>query len=69
MVKTSNVAHAGTNANAFMQVYGSKGKSDIVQLQPTKKSAGFERNHEDAFDLELPELGSLTKLRVWHDNR
>ena len=66
-VHTSDVRFAGTNANVFIQVYGTSGQSDIVPLR--NKSDNFERNHVDEFKLELPSMGTLRKLRVWHDNK
>jgi hypothetical protein len=51
----------------FIQVYGSKGKSESIPLR--NKTDNFERNKEDVFDIELVNLGRLSKLRVWHDNK
>ncbi|EDQ93112.1 uncharacterized protein MONBRDRAFT_31037 [Monosiga brevicollis MX1] len=66
-IYTSDVANAGTDANVFMQVYGKKGKTDVVPLK--NKSDTFERGQTDELRVQLINVGSLRKLRVWHDNK
>ena len=57
---------AGTDANVYIQVYGSKGYSKEVHLDNPQNN--FERAKTDVFGFENDDLGDLTKLRVWHDN-
>ncbi|KAM4578886.1 lipoxygenase homology domain-containing protein 1 [Fundulus diaphanus] len=64
---TSDMPSAGTDADISFQVYGEKGKSDEVRLD--NKSDNFEQGQLDKFMVELPDLGKLTKLRIWHEKR
>ncbi|MBN3300355.1 LOXH1 protein, partial [Amia calva] len=64
---TSDLKGAGTDANVFLQVYGEKGKSDEMRLD--NNSDNFEAGQVDKFMIELPDLGTLFKLRVWHEKR
>ncbi|XP_041435163.1 lipoxygenase homology domain-containing protein 1-like [Xenopus laevis] len=64
---TSDMKGAGTDANIFLQVYGEKGKSDEMKLD--NKSNNFEAGQVDKFMIELPDLGALYKIRIWHEKR
>uniref|UniRef100_A0A672Z678 Lipoxygenase homology domains 1b n=1 Tax=Sphaeramia orbicularis TaxID=375764 RepID=A0A672Z678_9TELE len=64
---TSDLPNAGTDADVFVQIYGDKGKSDEIRLD--NKTDNFEQGQVDKFMIELPDLGKLTKLRVWHEKR
>ncbi|XP_062273857.1 lipoxygenase homology domain-containing protein 1 [Scomber scombrus] len=64
---TSDLPSAGTDAVIFFQVYGQKGKSDEIKLD--NKTDNFEQGQVDRFMVELPNLGKLTKLRIWHEKR
>lgn len=46
-VVTGDVAFAGTNAKVFIQIYGDKGKTEIVTLE--SRSNNFERNTTEIF--------------------
>uniref|UniRef100_A0A3Q3WIH2 PLAT domain-containing protein n=1 Tax=Mola mola TaxID=94237 RepID=A0A3Q3WIH2_MOLML len=65
---TSDLPNAGTDANVSFQVYGEKGKSDEIKLD--NKTDNFEQGQVDRFmQVELPDLGKLTKFRIWHEKR
>uniref|UniRef100_A0A3Q4HDX9 Lipoxygenase homology PLAT domains 1b n=1 Tax=Neolamprologus brichardi TaxID=32507 RepID=A0A3Q4HDX9_NEOBR len=65
---TSDLPSAGTDADISFQVYGEKGKSDEISLD--NKTDNFEQGQVDRFmQVELPDLGKLTKLRIWHEKR
>uniref|UniRef100_H3DGZ8 Lipoxygenase homology PLAT domains 1 n=1 Tax=Tetraodon nigroviridis TaxID=99883 RepID=H3DGZ8_TETNG len=64
---TSDLPNAGTDAEVYFQVYGEKGKSDELILD--NKTDNFEQGQVDRFMVELPDLGKLTKLRIWHEKR
>ncbi|XP_066499349.1 lipoxygenase homology domain-containing protein 1 [Hoplias malabaricus] len=64
---TSDLPGAGTDASVLLQIYGDKGKSDEMRLD--NKTDNFEQGQLDKFMIELPHLGKLTKLRVWHEKR
>uniref|UniRef100_A0A8C5H2G2 Lipoxygenase homology domain-containing protein 1-like n=1 Tax=Gouania willdenowi TaxID=441366 RepID=A0A8C5H2G2_GOUWI len=66
-VWTSDVKGAGTDAQVFVQVYGEKGKSDEFKLE--SKSDSFEQAQIDKFMIEMPDIGKVHKLRIWHEKR
>uniref|UniRef100_A0A8C3C6T7 Lipoxygenase homology domains 1 n=1 Tax=Cairina moschata TaxID=8855 RepID=A0A8C3C6T7_CAIMO len=64
---TSDIKNAGTDATIFFQIYGDKGKSDEMKLD--NNSDNFETGQTDKFMIELPDLGTFYKLRIWHEKR
>uniref|UniRef100_A0AAY4A0E6 PLAT domain-containing protein n=1 Tax=Denticeps clupeoides TaxID=299321 RepID=A0AAY4A0E6_9TELE len=64
---TSDVKGAGTDAQVFLQIYGEKGKSDEMRME--NKSDSFEQAQLDKFMLEMPDIGKILKLRIWHEKR
>ncbi|XP_056875603.1 lipoxygenase homology domain-containing protein 1 [Takifugu flavidus] len=64
---TSDVKGAGTDAQVFLQIYGEKGKSDEIKLE--NNSDSFEQAQLDKFMIEMPDVGKLLKLRIWHEKR
>uniref|UniRef100_A0A3Q2V469 Lipoxygenase homology PLAT domains 1a n=1 Tax=Haplochromis burtoni TaxID=8153 RepID=A0A3Q2V469_HAPBU len=64
---TSDVKGAGTDAQVFLQIYGEKGKSDEMKLE--NNSDSFEQGQVDKFMIEMPDIGRLLKLRIWHEKR
>ncbi|KAL1253398.1 hypothetical protein QQF64_018091 [Cirrhinus molitorella] len=64
---TSEMKGAGTDAQVFLQVYGEKGKSDEMKLE--SKSDSFEQGQCDKFIIEMPDIGKIRKLRIWHEKR
>ncbi|XP_019387226.1 PREDICTED: lipoxygenase homology domain-containing protein 1 [Crocodylus porosus] len=64
---TSDIKNAGTDATVFLQVYGDKGKSDTIKLD--SKSDDFECGRTDKFVIELPDLGLIYKVRIWHEKK
>ncbi|MED6262282.1 Lipoxygenase y domain-containing protein 1, partial [Ataeniobius toweri] len=64
---TSDIKGAGTDAQVFLQIYGEKGKSDEIKLE--NNSDNFEQGQIDKFMIEMPDIGRLLKLRIWHEKR
>uniref|UniRef100_A0AAQ5YJ88 PLAT domain-containing protein n=1 Tax=Amphiprion ocellaris TaxID=80972 RepID=A0AAQ5YJ88_AMPOC len=64
---TSDVKGAGTDAQVFLQIYGERGKSDEIKLE--NNSDSFEQGQLDKFIIEMPDIGRLLKLRIWHEKR
>lgn len=54
-VLTGDVTFAGTNARVFIQIYGDKGKTEIITLG--SRSNNFERNTTEIF--KVSKLGFL----------
>ncbi|TMS03481.1 Lipoxygenase homology domain-containing protein 1 [Larimichthys crocea] len=64
-VVTGDVTYAGTNARVFIQMYGEKGKSEIITLE--SRSNNYERNATEIYRIEAKELGKIHKIRIGHD--
>ncbi|KAM4634346.1 lipoxygenase homology domain-containing protein 1 [Polymixia lowei] len=64
---TSDIKGAGTDAQVFLQIYGEKGKSDEIRLESNSDS--FEQGQLDKYMIEMPDIGQLQKVRVWHEKR
>eukprot|EP00878_Enallax_costatus_P043853 GHUV01051949.1.p1 GENE.GHUV01051949.1~~GHUV01051949.1.p1 ORF type:complete len:660 (+),score=218.20 GHUV01051949.1:276-2255(+) len=65
-VHTSDVKNAGTDAQVFVQLFGEQGSGEAQELRSGKSSDNtFRRGGADTFNLQLPYLGPLSKLRVW----
>jgi len=66
-VITGDRRGAGTDANVFIEVYGTKGKSRKQLLDNAENN--FERKQTDVFSLKCAtDLGEPTKIRIGHDN-
>ena len=46
-VVTGDVTFAGTNARVFIQIYGDKGKTEVITLE--SRSNNYERNFTEIF--------------------
>ncbi|KAF8570011.1 hypothetical protein P879_00036 [Paragonimus westermani] len=64
-IKTSNVEHAGTDSNVFLQLFGRMGVSNERIIE--KAGNLFERGSQDRFALEFENVGELLKIRIRHD--
>ncbi|KAJ6662996.1 hypothetical protein lerEdw1_010817, partial [Lerista edwardsae] len=64
---TSEMRGAGTDAPIYLQIFGDKGKSDEMKLD--NNSDNFEAGQTDKFMIELPDLGTFYKIRIWHEKR
>ncbi|XP_061881566.1 lipoxygenase homology domain-containing protein 1-like isoform X1 [Entelurus aequoreus] len=64
-VTTGDEMFAGTNAKVFIQIYGEKGKTEVITLD--SRSNNFERNTTDIFKIEAKDVGKVFKVRIGHD--
>ncbi|XP_036363166.1 lipoxygenase homology domain-containing protein 1-like isoform X1 [Octopus sinensis] len=68
-VKTGNVRGAGTDANVFLQMFGSKNNTDKIPLVSSENLRNlFERDRIDIFKRELTNIGQIKKIKISHDN-
>ncbi|GLD72495.1 lipoxygenase homology domain-containing protein 1 [Lates japonicus] len=68
-IKTGDKKYAGTDANVFMILYGTKDDTGIINLKASKTHKNkFERGMIDEFTVESVDMGPLKKLRIGHDN-
>ncbi|XP_005372931.1 PREDICTED: lipoxygenase homology domain-containing protein 1 isoform X1 [Chinchilla lanigera] len=66
-VWTTDLKKAGTNSPIFIQIYGQKGRTDEILLNPNNK--WLKPGITEKFRIELPDLGRFYKIRAWHDRR
>lgn len=55
---TGDVTFAGTNARVFIQIYGDKGKTEIIMLN--SRSNNFERNTTEIFKVSKLRFHTFT---------
>ena len=65
-VYTGNRRGAGTNAKVSIVVFGENGDSGPRVLE--NASNNFERGQTDIFGFEAVDLGTITSIRIGHDN-
>uniref|UniRef100_A0A5F8GTD3 Lipoxygenase homology PLAT domains 1 n=1 Tax=Monodelphis domestica TaxID=13616 RepID=A0A5F8GTD3_MONDO len=66
-VWTNDLKNAACAGPVFVQLYGQKGRTDQIHINPGPQ--GFKPGRIDKFRLDLPDLGRFYKIRVWHNNR
>jgi hypothetical protein len=64
-VYTSDVRNAGSSANVFCELHGSKGKLGACRLE--NAADNFSRGKKDVFAVRGSEVGELQQLLLWHD--
>jgi len=63
-IVTANKHGAGTEANVFVQVFGSSGETEKMALGKGK----FDRSQTHVHSFQANNLGAITKVRLGHDN-
>ncbi|XP_048241483.1 lipoxygenase homology domain-containing protein 1-like isoform X2 [Haliotis rufescens] len=67
-VKTGDVRGAGTDANVFLKIFGSKGDTGDMQLKSSESATNkFERNRTDKFIKDASDIGKIKSVRIGHD--
>lgn len=68
-VHTGDVKDAGTQSNVSVMLFGDKGKSSKLRLDKSETyNTKFCRDQLDIFTVyNIPQLGDLHKVQVWHD--
>jgi len=67
-VYTGKARGAGTDANVFVVIQGTTGKTTEMQLKYGENANLFEEGNCDIFALDAPNIGELTQLTIRHDN-
>ena len=65
-VVTGTPDGAGTDANVYLTLLGTRGNGGERQLNNFENN--FERGRTDVFSLEMEDLGEIDRIRVRHDN-
>lgn len=68
-VHTGDKSGAGTDANVYVTLYGEGGEVHTGALNPLIKGNAFERKNVDTVTLNLKDVGTIQKIKVWHDNK
>jgi hypothetical protein len=63
---TSNISGAGTDANVYLQIHGTQGATQKIEIEKNKEL--FESGRCDRFDRKLPNIGKPVKVKIGHDN-
>lgn len=68
-VHTGDVKDAGTQSNVSVELFGDKGRSPKLKLGKSETyNTKFCRDQLDIFTVyNIPHLGDLHKIQVWHD--
>eukprot|EP00118_Oscarella_pearsei_P018809 m.194954 g.194954 ORF g.194954 m.194954 type:complete len:1783 (+) comp39514_c0_seq3:1043-6391(+) len=70
LVFTGDVRFAGTDADVYMTIFGTRGDSGERQLRSSSRLKNkFERNDVDVFSVEVADLGILERIRVRVDEK
>lgn len=67
VVVTGDVEDGGSDANAFITIYGRTGVTAKLPLK-SKKMPPYERGRTGTFILKAPCVGPIDKIRLQHDN-
>jgi len=70
-IVTSDIRGCGTNANVYVQLFGSDGtvsKKHFLAPERSDRREKFESGSEDVFVVELVDVGEIEKLRIGHDD-
>ncbi|XP_058613751.1 lipoxygenase homology domain-containing protein 1-like isoform X4 [Onychostoma macrolepis] len=68
-VKTGEKKKAGTDANVYAILYGTKDDTGIINLKASKNYRNkFELGLIDEFTIEAVDIGKLKRIRIGHDN-
>ena len=69
-VMTGSVKNAGTDANVYIQIYGTRcASAQMILDRKVGNKKLFEAGNCDKFDKNLPDIGKPLKIKVGHDNK
>ena len=67
-VTTGDFRGAGTDADVYVTIFGDLGDTGQKFLD-NRMENNFERNRTDTFQLKLPTVGEIEKIRIGHNNK
>ena len=65
-VKTGEQPLGGTDSNVFIQLFGTNGQTEVINL-PARDIFAFEAGSVDKFILEVPDIGELQRCCLGQD--
>ena len=66
---TGDVAGGGTDANVFMIIYGTRGETNPIPLNKVIARNAFEAGNVDYIKIAYKKLGSIKRVKIWHDEK
>jgi len=66
--KTGLQSGAGTDADVFISFFGTKATAENIELNISGKNI-FEKGNKDVFTVDIIELGDISKIEIWHNNK
>ncbi|CAG5113521.1 Oidioi.mRNA.OKI2018_I69.chr2.g7623.t1.cds [Oikopleura dioica] len=70
IVRTKDTDCAGTDANVFVTLKGEQGETGKMELKTSENHLNkFERGQIDVFHHQIAEIGTVTAMRIEHDNK
>ncbi len=66
--KTGLQSGAGTDADVFISLYGTKNKIEQIALNSSGKNI-FEKGSKDIFSIDIIELGDISRIELKHNNK
>lgn len=67
-VKTGDVRGAGTDANVFLKIFGTKADTDSIRLRSSESGGNkFEKGRTDIFKIDATDIGKIKKIKIGHD--
>ena len=68
-IYTGDVAHGGTDANVSMILFGTKGKSRIINLNEYIARNAFEAGNVDYLKITEKDIGRIKQINIWHNEK
>ncbi|KAK3786274.1 hypothetical protein RRG08_002018 [Elysia crispata] len=65
-VRTGDIRYAGTDANVYIIIQGTKGKTKKLFMDDARNN--FERGMTEVFELNASNVGHVTRINIGHDN-
>jgi hypothetical protein len=65
ILRTGDVRGAGTDANVFIILHGSKGSTGLFSLETAANN--FERGACDEFAFKASDVGNIESIEIGHD--
>jgi PLAT/LH2 domain len=66
---TGDVAAGGTDANVKMIIYGTRGETTPININELIARDAFEKGKIDYIKFAHRNLGSIKKIKIWHDEK
>lgn len=66
---TGDVAAGGTDANVSLIIYGTRGETKPIKLNDLIARNAFEAGQINYIKLAYENLGSIKKVKIWHDEK